>query len=89
MASPAHAELHADAHDLHAELLYHLHAFSHGIGELGHGWQELALQCVPCVGARGGRPCDADGPASPPAARRPLAAVPMVPLGGQAVAVTA
>jgi hypothetical protein len=76
--------------DLHAELLYHLHAFSHGIGELGHGWEELAqrvcLQCVPCVGAR--RPCD-DGPASPPTARRPLAAVPMVPMGAQAVALTA
>jgi hypothetical protein len=78
--------------DLHAELLMHLHGFSHGIAELGSGWDMLArrlCRCVPCVGhrARGDRfdasPAGADAPH-----RLPLAAVPLVGLGPQ-VAVAA
>jgi hypothetical protein len=65
--------------DLHAELLYHLHGFSHGIAELGHGWEQLAtrvcLNCVPCVGRPRGCGDDHAGCASPPQSqpgRRPL-----------------
>ncbi len=78
VATPEQAGAAPPALDLHAELLMHLHGFSHGIAELGNGWDLLArrvcVNCIPCVGR--GRPCDRD---DVPAAL-PMLPVPSAPL---------